>query len=383
MRTVLVLLVVVHGLIHLIGFVRAFHLARVDAIQTEIGRPTGLVWLAVAIAFLTTAAAIGAASNHWPFFALPAIAISQVLIAATWSDSKAGTVANVVLLAAAVLALFDRAPGSLRSTYERDVEERLAAAPRAELVTEADLAGLPGPVQTYLRRVGVVGKPRMHDVRIAWKAQMRRAPDAGWMTLRAEQYSFFDDPTRLFFMEGWMYGVPFVGLHRYARGEATMQVRLASVLDIVDGRGPTMNQSETVTMFNDMCVFAPATILGAPITWEPIDARRVRGTYTNGKSRISAELVFDDAGDLVDFVSDDRFESADGKTFRSYRWSTPLSDYRDFAGRRVATKGDAVWKHPEGDFVYGRFEIESIAYNVGAAPAAAGVPTGVTAMIGR
>lgn len=369
MRPLIAIVLVLHGLIHLIGFAKAFHLARVEAIHAQISRPVGLLWLAVTIGFLVAAGLLVTGSRDWPLVAVPAIALSQALIVATWSDAKIGTIANVVLVVASLVALVDRSPSSLRSTYEREVGRALERDAGREIVVEGDLSGLPAPLQTYLRRVGAVGKPRVHDVRIVWRASMRRSPDADWMTLRIEQHSFFDDPTRLFFMEGSMHGVPFVGLHRYAGGAATMDVRIASLLKIADGKGPKMDQSETVTMFNDLCVFAPAALLDAQVTWEPIDARRVRGTYTNGEQRVSAELLFDEAGDLVDFVSFDRYESADGKTYRSFRWSTPLSDYRDFGGRRVAARGDAIWSYPEGEFVYGRFEIESIDYNVGGARA--------------
>ena len=45
-------------------------------------------------------------------------------------------------------------------------------------------------------------------------------------------------------------------------------------------------------------------------------------------------------------------------------WSTPVSDYREFGRVRVATKGEAVWSLPAGPFVYGRFEIVELRYNV-------------------
>ncbi len=67
----------------------------------------------------------------------------------------------------------------------------------------------------------------------------------------------------------------------------------------------------------------------------------------------------------MNFVSHDRSQSADGKTYRPLPWSTPVRDYRDFAGIRVAAYGEAVWTEPAGEFVYARFELESIEYNVG------------------
>lgn len=42
----------------------------------------------------------------------------------------------------------------------------------------------------------------------------------------------------------------------------------------------------------------------------------MRATYSNADHAVTATLVFDEAGDLVDFVSDDRsMASSDGRTF--------------------------------------------------------------------
>jgi hypothetical protein len=68
-------------------------------------------------------------------------------------------------------------------------------------------------------------------------------------------------------------------------------------------------------------------------------------------------LEFNAKDELVNFYSDDRYQSTDGKVFRRYRWSTPLSDYRDFGGRYLAARGDGVWDMPAGKLVYGRFEL--------------------------
>ena len=56
---------------------------------------------------------------------------------------------------------------------------------------------------------------------------------------------------------------------------------------------------------------------------------------------------------------------ADGKTFESHPWSTPLRDYRQIGDARVATHGDAVYLEPRGAFPYAEFDMDEIAYNVG------------------
>jgi hypothetical protein len=81
---------------------------------------------------------------------------------------------------------------------------------------------------------------------------------------------------------------------------------------------------------------------------------------------VSAELTFNAEHDLVDFVSDDRLRaSADGRTFTQQRWSTPLSEYREATGRRVATGGDGRWHAPppEGQFAYIEFHLDAVTYN--------------------
>ena len=55
----------------------------------------------------------------------------------------------------------------------------------------------------------------------------------------------------------------------------------------------------------------------------------------------------------------------DGTSFTPMRWSTPLSAYRDFGAHRLMSHGEGVWHAEAGAFVYLRFEVVSIEYNVG------------------
>ena len=101
---------------------------------------------------------------------------------------------------------------------------------------------------------------------------------------------------------------------------------------------------------------------------QPVDDRRVRGTYTNGAHTVTAELTFNDDHQLVDFVSDDRLRSSpDGRTFTPQRWSTPISDYRTLGSRRLGTsrEGRRHAPEPEGEFVYLEFHVDEITYNAG------------------
>ncbi len=219
-------------------------------------------------------------------------------------------------------------------------------------------------MRRYVRATGALGRPRPRNVRVEFDAGMRRRPGADPMPSTSIQFNFFDRPTRLFLMEARMFGLPVRALHIYRDETATFRVRVASLVDMVNLSGPEISAAETVTVLNDMCVMAPGALADPRLSWEAIDDRSSRVRFTNGPHTVTATLVFDDDGLLVDFVSDDRPDSSTG-TFVPRRWRTPLSDYRPIAGGvRVATTGATVYDHPDGPFTYGEFRMRSIAYDV-------------------
>jgi Family of unknown function (DUF6544) len=204
------------------------------------------------------------------------------------------------------------------------------------VVTEADLTGHPEPVRRYLRATGVVGQPRVWNYRLRFRGRIRGAPDARWMPFDADQQSFADQPSRLFLMRARMVALPVEAFHRLIGGRATMQVKIAGAIPMVDARGDVMDRSEAVTLFNDMCLLAPGTLLDPGIGWEEVDARTVRARFSNGGHTISARLLFGDDGLLTNFISDDRSRSSpDGKVFTRLRFSTPVRDFAT-SGPRVS-----------------------------------------------
>ncbi|MEZ4448334.1 MAG: hypothetical protein R3B09_02565 [Nannocystaceae bacterium] len=125
LKALLVALLGLHGLIHLLGFAKAFELAAVDALKLPISPAWGIAWLGVAV-LLVVAAALRAAdgAGWWVVAAVGAVA-SQALVLAFWSDAKAGSVANLLIVAAIAAALVGgaRAPeragaGSDRAALE-------------------------------------------------------------------------------------------------------------------------------------------------------------------------------------------------------------------------------------------------------------------------
>jgi hypothetical protein len=145
-----------------------------------------------------------------------------------------------------------------------------------------------------------------------------------------------------------------------------MTVKAGALVPVVEASGPEMDQGETVTMFNDMCVMAPAALIDPAIVWEPVDARTARASFTNAGHTIRAELSFNEAGELTNFWSDDRYQtSPDGKSMKKVRWSTPITGYRSFGTVRLSSGGEARWHEASGDYAYIELTLDDVQYNVG------------------
>jgi len=369
-RSIVVVLLTAHGLIHLLGAAKGLGWAEVNQLSQPIGPAAGALWLVAAVLVLASAAilATGAATWWWALAGAAALT-SQLSIATSWGDAKAGTVINVLLVLGAAYGFASAGPTSYQAKWQHRAARALAdVEPQQRDVTEADLSPLPQPLAAYVRGSGAVGKPRVTSLCAAIHGRIRSGPDAAWMPFTGEQVNTYGPPpTRAFIIDATKSGLPVTVLHLYDHTTATMRGKLLSLATVVDAAGPEMDRSETVTVFNDLVVLAPGAIVDAPVNWTTLDAEHVRGVYTTGDQSVAAVLTFNAHHDLVDFVSQDRFRaSADGTSFTKQEWSTPLSGFRETGGCRISTVGEGRWNAPapEGAFTYLEFHLDSINYNV-------------------
>jgi len=363
MRWIPSALIGMHGLIHLMGFAKGFGYADLPQLTQPISRPWGLAWLAAALLVTTSAAMLGAGGRSYWIPGAFGLVVSQAVILSDWSDAWAGTVGNVLLFLVVAFGWLTEGPRSFHAQYLHDAHAGLERLVPTPIVTEADLARLPDPVKRYLRVTRSVGQPRVQSYHLRFRGRIRSAPGSRWMPFEAEQQSFADQPTRLFLMRARMFGVPVEAFHRAVGGHATMQVTAAGAFPIEDARGNDMDRAETVTLFNDMCLLAPGTLIDPNIAWEAVDATTARARFTYKGQTIAATLLFASTGELVNFQSDDRARAESDGTFAPRRFSTPVRDYRDFGPVRLMSFGEARWLLPDGEFTYGEFHLVDITYN--------------------
>jgi hypothetical protein len=316
-----------------------------------------------ALFFIAAAAQLWKRRLNWFHPALIGVLISQMWIFSNWEDTKLGSLANLVILAGILV-------GYSKSRFEgqflEDVQATFENLKNADiLLQEEDLEPLPPQVQEYIRRSGALGKPRVENFYLEFEGEMRRE-GAPWFGFRSRQYNFVPRPKRFFFMKARVRGVSTDGYHSYQPPMAKMVVKALSIIPVVHNDDPEMFPTESVTFLNDLCLFAPGALIDERLSWEPLDSHRVRVLFSIKTITVSAILYFDQAGDLVDFRSEDRLNVDKN---RRYPFTTPVRDYREFSGIRVPSYGEAVWHYPDGEFAYGKFRVKTLCYNVPGLPA--------------
>ncbi len=255
--------------------------------------------------------------------------------------------------------------GSLgfRNGFNASAREVLSGnTPNMGGVIESDLAGLPHPVQRYLRYAGVIGKEKINTVRLKQTGVMRQAPQDPWKSIEAVEYYAVNAPAYVWM--GQMTAGPFSivsARDSYIDGRGRMFIKMLGVKTIGDVQGEEMDCSALVRYLNEMIWF-PTAFLNDNICWDAIDDNSAKVTIVDGHRSVSAVLYFDEKGALTNFISE-RYHEVNGVYVKD-TWETPITGYGEFNGLKLPVKGEAVWKMSSGDFSYIKIEITALEYNV-------------------
>ena len=362
MRTLFFSIVILHGLIHLLGFTRAFDLLDVKELTLPISKPLGWIWLLVSILMILFGILHLQYNPYSWLVGFIATIFSQVLLMLFWQDAKFGSILNLLIL---FVVFIDFGSYRINKEFTQRVMLDISGSKTSsvDLLTKGDMIHLPGIVKKYLHFTRSIGQPKVKNFRAEFTGGIRFQPNEKFMKLQSVQYNFYENPSRYFHISALKMGLPATGLHVYQNKEATFEVRLFNWFKVVDAKGEKMNRAETVTILNDMCILAPPTLIDRRITWENLDTTTVRASFTNGDYTVSAILYFHENGQLFNFTSTDRFET-DGKAYHNTPWETPVTAYKMINGYYLPAAGKAIYNRPEGDFTYAEFEFKSVNYNI-------------------
>ncbi len=272
----------------------------------------------------------------------------------------------ILLIAALTVLLLVYKSQDVKRMYKALAQMGLdrSAALEPDILTEKDIAHLPEPVQKYLAYTGAIGKEKVRNMRVVMEGHLKMDRDKDWTPIHTQQYNFYNEPIRLYHIVGKINGLPVMGLDSYQAGKGNMLIKVAGLVKVVDAHDPKMDRAALVTVLNDMCLIAPATLIDRRLQWETVDAQTVKVTLEDQGLKVSGILTFNDKGELTNFLTYDRYFSPKGTTYESVPWSTPVRNYKDFNGIRINSYGEAIWHFPEGDFCYGKATTMEVEYNV-------------------
>jgi hypothetical protein len=120
MRIVLVLLIALHGIIHLAGYMKAFQFRAFPELTMPISRPMGLAWLGAALLLMAYALSTLAGYRMAWVIGTGAVVLSQTLVILYWVDARWGTLPNILLL---LVVLFAFGSWQFRRMAEKETDQ--------------------------------------------------------------------------------------------------------------------------------------------------------------------------------------------------------------------------------------------------------------------
>jgi len=361
LKAIFAAIIIIHGLIHLLGFVKAFHLAEVNQLTQAIPKSTGLLWLIAALLFITVAVIFLLKYKWWWMVAVPALVLSQLLIFMYWQDAKYGTIANVMVLVGIVIGY---GTWSFNTMVKNELETFVTPAISAKkTVTEEMLGGLPPVVQKWLERSKVTGKEVAHSVHLKQVGAMRTAPDGRWMPVEAEEWFITEQPGFIWTADVKAApGIHLAGRDKYENGKGHMLIKLLSLITVADARGKETDQGTMLRYLAEM-VWFPSAALNDYIQWKQLDAATAEATMTYGGITAPGWFKFDEDGDVVSFQAERYYDRKGGATLENWFIQIEPNSYKEFEGVRIPARSAVTWKLKEGDFTWYKLEITDINYN--------------------
>lgn len=362
MKKFLLVIIVFHGLIHVMGFLKAFEWVEFSQLKQDISRLVGLFCLISALLFFAAAFFLIVNNSWWWLPGLITIVISQALIIMFWQDAKFGTIANVLLLISVILAF-----GVWQFTHltNKEIASIAAAnehAPNKE-ITQERLETLPAPVEQWLSAIGMAGKNEIQSVTLKQTGLMKLEPSQKkWYKADAEQYITINKPA--FLWRAHINMMPFidvVGRDFFNHGKGQMEIKIASLFPVVNVSDNEKVHQSTLQRYLLELPWYPSAALSPYITWEKIDDFSAEATMDYNGVSGSAIYYFDTDGN-VEKISALRYKDSD-ENAKLVECIGEVIETSTIDGIEIPTKLNVSWMLNGEKFTWYKIEIDDVEFN--------------------
>ena len=367
MRIALIILIGIHGIIHLFGFLKAFGISDFNGLSQPISKTFGIAWLLGFVLFAITTVQVIAQSNYWWIIGIIAVISSQFLIIIFWNDAKFGTVANVIILLA-ILAAY-----SSFSFKNKIKEERISLFENTPLtnqkiVTKEALFDLPEIVQKWLVNSGVLGKQFTSNMHLVQDLQLKMKPEqTEWYIGKAEQYTTVNPPAFNWSITTQMNSLfKVTGRDKFENGNGEMLIKLFSLITVANAKNHEKIDQAALQRYLAEIVWFPSASLSSYIKWEAIDDYSAKATMEFNGTIGSGEFHFDEKGNFKKFVA---MRYQDSNAIKPTEWTVIATKTEERNGIKIPVECEASWKLKNGKWTWLKLKITDIQYNVEEIPA--------------
>jgi len=362
MKNLISIILVLHGTIHVLGFVKGFELVQIQNLSNDISKTSAMTWLLAFLLLSLSGILLFFNKPAWIYLAGAGLIVSVILIIPNWSDARFGMIPNMIIIIALLVSLSSCA---FQKKIDKEIQTILAGTgtPSPEVITEEHLSALPKAVKKWLKTSGSVGKPIPHTIWLKQDFRMKLKPEQEkWYNAKAEQYFTTANPAFIWTVEVNMSPLMRIrGRDKYADGKGEMQMKMNSIFNLGKETGEKMDEG-TLQRFLSEMVWFPSAVLKPYVTWEEIDSLTAKATMTYQGTSASGVFYFNENGDVIK-LSAMRYKGNEPDAKR-HEWVITVDEYAHFEGIRVPSECRATWKLDEGNWTWCRIEIKDLIYNI-------------------
>lgn len=366
MRIILILVMGLHGSIHLFGFLKAYDITTFQGISEPISKPVGAFWLVSFILFAITIILLIWQPDYWWLGGFMAILVSQALIFYFWSDAKFGTLINILILLASIVSYSDFRFTNQILAERKDLFQRAQTMTNNPIIAQ-EIADLPPVVRKWLHSSTEIGQPIVSNVYLTQELKLKMNPgQKDWSSGTANQIFTVQPPGFNWVINTSIYSlISTKGRDKLVKGKGEMTIKLFSLFPVVHADNNYKVNQATLQRYLAEIVWFPSAALSPDIHWEALNDHSAKATMDIQGTKASGIFHFNEYGQFVKFVA---MRYKDVKDPTPTQWSVEAIKFKDFKGIKVPVECEVSWMLNGEKWTWLKVKIVDISYNIAAIP---------------
>jgi hypothetical protein len=328
---------ILHGLIHILGFLKSKNILKNTTLKSKINNDWGLVWLFSSIAFILFAFAYFFTNSLTIFFGIIACSLSQMLCFKFWKDAKFGTIANFIVLIAVINLGTDERYQTLKLTNQNSL--RLLNKNTNSETTA--MSGIPICVEKWLIKSKILNQ-NYSEVYLKQNVRVKMdIEDKEWTLGNSEQILTANYPAFYWWMNmKYFPGFEINARDKFSNGIGGMIIKFNTLFNIGEEYGKKINKA-SMQRFMAESIWLPSIAQRKYINWENIDSLSAKATMKLNNTSVTGIYFFNNNFDFKKFECQ-RYKNNDSDS-KELKWVAEAVEYKDINGIRIPNKVKASW----------------------------------------